>query len=273
MVRRWLTAAGIACLVAACSLGALDGFSGGATGAPDAAVDSPAGATDATTDTSSGGTDGSVADTGAKSFCASLATPARACLDFDDGKLPLGFMKEADNGGSADFVAAGKDGTGGLVSVSSSNATDAASACIHMTLAGPRKSLVLEADFRVEVAGTQNLEILNLDTAVSRELGVSMTGTKIFIEEDSPTDAGEVSRTTPTTAVGKSSWQRVRLVITIAGAAADVELFVDGISVGTHKAEGLTAAGTTKFEVGDCSLVGAQGWTVYYDNVVVYETN
>jgi hypothetical protein len=268
---RALVIAGIV-FVSACSLGALDGFSGGAADGPDAASDATALVDSSTSDTSSGA-DGS-GDSGAKSFCGSLAQPARACVDFDDGTMPLGFTQDMDNGGSVDFVAGGgKDGTGGFVAASSPSAGNSASACIAVILSGPRKSIVVEADFRVDDFGTDNLELLNFDSGGVGELGVSMTGTKLLIEEDYYVDGGEQFRQTATSAVAKNTWQRVRFSVTTAAAIASVEMFVDGISVGTHKADGAIVTGTTRFEIGDCELVGAQGWTVHYDNVVVYETN
>ena len=137
-MRGWLAVAASGCAVAACSLGALDCFSGGAADAADGG--------DATVDVATNIDGGDPVDAnapdgdaGAKRFCESLAQPARACLDFDDAKLPLGFSKEENQGGTATFDSAGKDGTGGLASTAPPSATSATSACVLTTLVGPRK--------------------------------------------------------------------------------------------------------------------------------------
>jgi hypothetical protein len=262
----------IAGCLAACSLGALDGFSGGTDGA-DAGGDSGTSTTDATSTADAPAPGDAGGDAVAKRFCETVTATPRVCVDFDDDLLPLGFTKEEGNGGSAVVgPAQGKDGTGGLVSALTATATGDAHACILVSLPGPRQSLVLETDFRVETFGSSNLEILNLDTASDRELGISMTGSALRIEEDYPADGGEAQRETSTGAIAKNTWQRLRFVMTANGSTASTQLFVDGISVGTHTAAASTMMDTTKFEVGDCAPVGAKGWTVHLDNVVVYET-
>lgn len=258
-------------LLAACSLGAFDGYSNGAPDGPDAgdaAVPDVASNLDTGAVTDSSGSDG-----GAKRFCESLVPAPRTCADFDEGKLPLGFEEEELSGGTVSLDMSGKDGTGGLVSIVSPSADDA-HACIVIPLPGPRTGVTVEADFRVEVLGSLNYDILNFDSTADRELGVSMTGTSIHIEEDVPTDGGESEHSTVVSGSVKDTWQRLRFVVTVDGATATGELFIDGISAG--KLTGVnpaTMTGSTRFEVGDCSLGGANGWTVHLDNVVLYEKN
>jgi hypothetical protein len=246
----------------ACSLGALDGFSGGTEpGAPDAAPEGGPIVTDAATE-----------GTTPKRFCESLAQPATACADFDDAKRPPSFLEEQTGGGTIAFGGEGKDGTPGFASIVPSTAAADASACILVAVAGPRRALVVEADFRVETFGTENYEILNVDTESNRELGVSMTGTTMFIEEDYPTAGDQGERETQLMSVAKNTWQRLRFVLEAADGVARTELFVDGVSVGKHQGNVSTVTDSTKIELGDCQTVGADGWTVHYDNVVVYET-
>lgn len=268
LVRAWGVVAASAFVLAACSLGALDGFSGGvAADGPEAGLEGGA-VGDATTDVPTEVT----TDATGESFCQSLPQSARVCADFDDGKLPPGLFTEQAGGGSVELGGEGRDGTRGLASVSPSDAATA-SACAYVAIPGLRTGIVLEAAFRVETSGTDNFDIVNIYTAGDRELGVSTTGPAMFIEEDYPLGGGtQGERQTPVTAVPNNTWRRLRFVVTTNGSVATAELFVDGASVGTHEALLSTATDTTRIEIGDCRLVGAAGWKVHYDNVVVYET-
>lgn len=270
LVKRWALAASTASLLAACSLGALDGYSDGATGVPEAGTDAPSVPDVVATDTSTE-PDANVVDTGAKSFCASLAIPARACVDFDDGKIPFGFASSI--GGASVVVGdQGKDGTKGLEIAIPVNAPDDGKACISVSLPGPRTALTIELDVRFSSSGTQNYDIINLYSGVDRELGVSVTGTSLQIEEERVGDGG-VELNIPTTAVIKNTYQRLKFVMQVDNDVAHTELFVDGASVGKHDAAASNANGSTSFQIGDCLLVGSKGWTAHYDNIVVYETN
>jgi hypothetical protein len=267
-VRGWLAVAAIACVAAACSLGALDGFSGGTTGVTDAGSE-PSAETDTSTGDTGGGATDSATDGGAKTFCASLTDPALLCVDFEDG-LPLGFQTKAVSS-TANVDGQGKDGTKGLTVTVPSNAPTSAEACVHIALPGPRTKLVVEADVRFSVVGSANFDILNLYSGTDRELGVSVTSTALQIEEERAIDGG-IELTTAATAMVKNTFQRLRFVVTTDGDAARAELLVDGNSVATHNAIATNANGALTLQIGDCTLVGAKGWTAHYDNVVVIET-
>lgn len=256
-MRGWPVVAASAVVLAACSLGALDGYSGGAEPSnPEAGP-----TTDATTET-----------TTSPSFCRSLAQPATVCADFDDGRMPPNFQNEQTGGGSIAFGGEGKDGTPGVASIVPSTAAADSSACIFVPVAGPRTALVVEVDFRVEELGSENYELLNVDTESDRELGVSMTGTTMFIEEDYPTAGTQGERETQLSSVVKNTWQRLRFVLNTTAGVAETELFVDGVSAGKHQGNLTTVTDKTKIELGDCQTVGADGWKVHFDNLVVYET-
>lgn len=244
----------------ACSLGALDGLSGGET-APDAGDDAAA----------SGGDAGGTLDATGKRFCESLAQPARLCIDFDDGTFPEWFTRKEAPGANIVLGANGKDGTGGFAAIAAPDATNGAAGCIYGTLAGPRSGIVLEADVRALAVGTDNFDLLNLRSGSSRELGVSLTNASFLIEEDVP-DAGAREVFTVSTATIDETWKRLRLVASVSEISANAELFVDGVSSAKHVGLRSTVTDTTTLEIGDCVNFGAKNWHVVFDNIVVYET-
>jgi hypothetical protein len=247
----------------ACSLAGFDDFSGGATDPADAAaVD----VSDRATSSSSGGEGG--AD-GAVTFCSTVTGPVVACLDFEDGRLPLGFAIEQD-GASGKIDDQGKDGSKGFTSTVGTGTADDASACVAAKLGTQRTSIVLEADVRFSAAGSGNYDIFTLNTGADRQLGVSVTGTALKIEEEHPDGGNDVF--IATTGSVKETFQRIRFAVQIDGTTAHSEVFVDGVSVGKHDAFGGTASGDTTLEIGDCILAATDGWTVHFDNVVVTET-
>lgn len=260
----------VAILPVACSLGALDGFSGGPNDALDAAPDTNVASETSTEDSGGGGPDGATdADAAAKTFCASLTDPVLLCVDFENG-LPLGF-KTKEISSTAKVDDQGKDGTKGFTVDVPANAPQSAEACTSITLPGPRTKLVVEADVRFSAAGTTNYDVLNLYTGNNQELGISVTGTTFFIEEERAADGGS-ELTTASTGSAKNTFQRLRFVATVDAQVAHTELFIDGVSVAKHDALASNVNGAVQFQIGDCSLVGAKGWTANYDNVVLIET-
>jgi hypothetical protein len=210
----------------ACSLGALDGFSGGETLATDGGGDAGGRSSsgDATPAADGSGGDASAA-TG---FCAKLTTPFTSCVDFDDGKLPAMFNPEISGGAEVAVDTGGKDGTSGLVVRVPAGASDNASACISLLVDGPRTGLVLEADVRFDALGSNNYDVFNFDDG-QPELGISVTGTAFYIEEDAVSDGGEVDLSAKTSATAKSAWQHFRFVVTVSGTVAKTELFVGAL--------------------------------------------
>lgn len=253
-----------ASFVAACSLGALDGFSGG-TDAADGGVEA------APQDSGSNPAEASAADAGdasggAKSFCETLTTPSRACLDFEDGAVPFGFSRIG-NDTSAAIEDGGKTGKGFRSTVPAGGSNGS---CLVASFAGPRTGLTLEADVRFAAVGTGNYDILNLDGTGGRELGISATGTTIYVEEDFDTTGG--GHLKPTTAQARTTFQPFRFAMKVVGTVAETELFVDGVSVLKHSAAAEAMNGTVELNVGDCEPTNIASWEAVFDNVVVYET-
>ena len=126
-MRGWLAVAAAGGILAACSLGALDGFSGGPNDIVDAGPDNALAADTSIDDSGVGGPDGSTdVDAGAKTFCTSLTDPVLLCVDFEDG-LPLGFNTKQISS-TAKVDGQGKDATKGFTIDVPSNAPTSAEA-------------------------------------------------------------------------------------------------------------------------------------------------
>jgi len=259
-----------AALAVACSLGSLDGFSGGA--AEDAGVDATNDGAGIVPPDGSSGSDGSSSggDGSVGRFCSTRPTPPSACADFDDGTVPTAFTNASGNNLAIDGE--GKDATKGLKASASANAGTSENACVYVNVDHTRTSITLEADVRLDVIGMLNFDVLNIRADASHEFSIHVANDQLFFEEDVPVvDGGPGELFTATPGKLTTTYRHLKFLVTV-GDTAHGELFVDGTSVGTYDASNKTSQGKVQVQFGDCTFAGAKGWTLHYDNIVVYET-
>jgi hypothetical protein len=244
----------------ACSLTALEGFSGEGAALEDGAAPPEGG--------NEGG--GGVEAAGPTvPFCEELSPKPAYCTDFEDGTIAAPFAAKSTGGGKSELVEPGnasKRAVGFTVGPVSGSGEKA---CLELRLpAVPNAALVVTVDARVVQVGFADFDVLTVAGEGGDQIGVSIMGSALRLEEDVVVDGSRSELDIETTATIGDAYKRIRLRLERSGDATSATLTVDGVVAASHLSAARALA-QIEIQIGDCNIGAASNWHIHVDNVTV----